>query len=109
MVSAQGDSIGQNRRELNLDTWADKCTYTGSSVAFCAVPKELPAGAGLQRSLAFGVPDRVYRIDTKTGSAVTVGEPSSPTSMTNLQVSADGSTLFYQDAKSGTLQYFRLR
>ncbi len=109
LTDGTSSTLGQNRRSIALNTWADKCTYTSSSVAFCAVPKELPAGAGLQRSLAFGIPDRVYRIDTKTGNAVTIGEPESPTSMTNLQVSADGSTLFYQDAKSGTLQYFRLQ
>ena len=109
LTDGTSSTLGENRRSIALNTWADKCTYADATTAFCAVPKNLPAGSGLQRTLAFGEPDAVYRIDTRTGSVATVGEPESPTSMTNLQVSEDGSTLYYQDAKSGTLQFFRLR
>ena len=109
LVDGTSQTLGDNRRSLALNTWADKCTYSDASTAYCAVPKQLPAGAGLQRSLAFGEPDLLYRIDTNTGAAIPVADPENAVSMTNLQVSDDGSILYYQDARTGTLQQMRLR
>lgn len=109
LVDGTSQTLGDNRRSLTLNTWADKCTYSDATTAYCAVPKQLPAGAGLQRALAYGEPDTVYRINTATGTAVQIADPESGVSMTNLQVSADGSTLYYQNEQSGTLQQLRLK
>ena len=109
LVDAQSDTMGQNRRSVALNTWADKCTYSTSTVVYCAVPQNLPAGSGLQRALAFGEPDTIYRVDTKTGSTIIVGTPETPTSMTSLVVSDDGETLYYQNALSGTIQQMQVR
>ncbi|MBU2260244.1 hypothetical protein KKC44_06620, partial [Patescibacteria group bacterium] len=67
VVNAQGDSIGSGRKSLKLDTWAEKCTFANETDLFCAVPKELDEGAGLFPELAKNTPDRLYKIDTKTG------------------------------------------
>ncbi|PIR47302.1 hypothetical protein COV06_04445 [Candidatus Uhrbacteria bacterium CG10_big_fil_rev_8_21_14_0_10_50_16] len=109
LVDGTSQTLGDNRRSLAINTWADKCTYSDATTAYCAVPKNLPPGSGLQRSLAFGLPDVVYRVDTRTGVALPIAEPEDGPSMSNLQVSDDGSILFYQDDKSGTLQRLRLR
>lgn len=109
LVDGEGDKLGQNRRSLPLNTWADKCTYASDSTAYCAVPQSLPPGSGLQRQLAFGKPDSLYRVDTKTGSISLVAVPETGIPMTNLSVSADGATLFYQHAINGTLGTIRLR
>ena len=101
--------MGSNRRSLPLNTWADKCTYSDSSTAYCAVPQNLPAGSGLQRTLAIGVPDSVYRLNTKTGFSELVAVPENNISMTSLTVADDGSTLFFQNAVTGTLEQIRLR
>ena len=107
-VDGESNTMGQNRQSLPINTWADKCTYADNTTVYCAVPKELPAGSGLQRALAITEPDTVYRIDTRTGASVMVAEPERDTTMTNLQVSADGSVLFYQNARTGTLQLMNL-
>lgn len=109
LTDGTSQTLGNNRQSLTVNTWADKCTYADSATAYCAVPKQLPAGSGLQRSLAFGEPDAVYRIDTNTGFSVQIADPESDTSMTNLQVSDDGSYLFYQDEITGVLEQIRLR
>jgi len=109
LVDARSDTLGENRRSVALNTWADKCTYSDKTVVYCAVPNNLPEGSGLQRSLAFGILDTIYRVDTNTGATTVVGVPDKPTSMTNLNVSDDGRTLFYQNSITGTLQQLQVR
>jgi hypothetical protein len=67
LVDSYGDSIGNNRQSLKLNTWADKCTFSNDSTAFCAVPKDLPTGSGMSREIAAFNYDDLYKIDLKTG------------------------------------------
>ncbi len=67
IVDSQGDSIGGNRKLLQLNTWADKCTFGNDDTAYCAVPKDLPTGAGMSRSIANYNYDDLYKIDLRTG------------------------------------------
>lgn len=109
LTDGEASTLGQNRRSIPLNTWADKCTFADDDVAYCAVPQNLPPGSGLQRELARFADDSVYRINTRTGTANVVAVPEVGVNMTNLVVSADGSTLFYQDSNAGTLEQIRLR
>ncbi|MBI2037536.1 MAG: hypothetical protein HYT15_01195 [Candidatus Magasanikbacteria bacterium] len=67
LVDSQGDGIGNNRRLLQLNTWADKCSFSNDDTIFCAVPRDLPTGAGLSRSVASFNSDDLFKIDLKTG------------------------------------------
>ncbi len=67
LVDSYGDSIGNNRKLLKLNTWADKCTFSNDNTAFCAVPKDLPTGAGMSRDIAAYNYDNLYKIDLTTG------------------------------------------
>lgn len=67
IVDAYGDDIGNNRKMLKLNTWADKCTFKDDNTVFCAVPKELPRGAGMLPEVAAGIYDNLYKIDVRTG------------------------------------------
>ncbi|MEK7131724.1 MAG: hypothetical protein AAB797_03265 [Patescibacteria group bacterium] len=67
LVDSYGDSIGNNRQSLKINTWADKCAFSNDSTMFCAVPKDLPAGAGMARDIAAYNYDDLYKIDLKTG------------------------------------------
>ncbi len=67
IVDSQGDNIGNNRKLLQLNTWADKCTFSNDDTVYCAVPKDLPTGAGMSRSIANYNYDDLYKIDLKTG------------------------------------------
>jgi hypothetical protein len=66
LVDAQGDSIGNNRKLLQINTWADKCTFSDDDTVFCAVPRDLPTGAGMSRSITNFNYDDLYKIDLKT-------------------------------------------
>lgn len=109
VVNGESNALGSNRRSLPLQTWADKCTFTDDSTAYCAVPKELPEGAGLQRELARNTPDQVYRVNIQTGATSLIGQPENQVPMSNLSVSPDGKTLFYQNARTRALETLRLR
>ncbi len=107
-VGANGDAIGSGRTDLNIHTWADKCTFADAATVYCAVPESLPNGAGLQRDIADGVPDHIVRIDLTNGSARTVGRPETDMTIQTLTVSSDGSILYFSDA-AGHLRQMRLR
>lgn len=108
ITDAFGQDIGNNRRKLNLNTWADKCTFSGTATLFCAVPRELERGVGLERRIADDVPDDLYSIDLATGARRLVARPDSDSTMTQLMVSPDGRTLTFVEMGSNILRQIRL-
>ncbi|MCX6779957.1 MAG: hypothetical protein NT034_02120, partial [Candidatus Magasanikbacteria bacterium] len=72
ITDSYGDSIGNNRQLLQLNTWADKCTFSDDNTVFCAVPRDLPQGAGILPEVAANSTDDMYKIDLKTGSKTTL-------------------------------------
>lgn len=108
LTSAQGDTIGANRRPVGLNTWAEKCTYAGSAV-FCAVPQSLERGAGLFPELSNNTPDLLYRIDPQTGLKSPIALGGGNYSMKNLSVSPDGSYLYFTDTSTNRLRRVRLK
>ena len=67
VVNAYGDDIGSARQSLAINTWANKCTFAGDKILYCAVPRDLPQGAGMLPELAAGLKDDLYKIDLQTG------------------------------------------
>ncbi|NQV90197.1 PD40 domain-containing protein [Candidatus Uhrbacteria bacterium] len=108
IVDATSSTMGDNRHSLGLNTWVDKCTWSSSTVIYCAVPLDLPKYAGLQRSLYEREPDAIYKINLSTGISTLVGIPEESTSMNNLQVSDDESLLYFSN-DSGQLELMRLK
>ena len=109
VVDAKGESIGAGRTDLNLQTWAHKCTFADSATLYCAVPNSLPEGAGLFPELAQQSVDSLYKVNLKTGAQTLVAVPDGNYNMENITVSADGSTLYFSDALSGRLRTIRLK
>lgn len=109
ITDAQGESIGANRRSIGLNTWADKCTFTDATTAYCAVPTSLQEGIGFQPTLARDIPDQIFRVNIETGTKTLVGSPLEGASVSNPSVSADGRYLFYTDARTGVLREMQLR
>lgn len=109
VVNAQGDAIGSAKRDLGVNTWADKCMFVNDFEMFCAVPDQLEPGTGLQRSLADFVPDTVYKIDIRNGAKTSIGRPEDNISISSVSASADQSVLFLTDAITGSLHKMRLK
>ncbi len=108
IIDALGESIGENRRKLNVQTWADKCGFAGNETLYCAVPTTLEKGAGIMRSLGDVGEDHLYRIDLATGSKVKIAEPDGRHTINKVIVSKDETTLFFTDKDTGKLFSIKL-
>ena len=109
IVDAAGDDIGLNRRRLNVDTWSHKCTFADTQTLYCAVPRELPTGAGLQPAVAADIPDDIYKIDMRTGLQTRVAIPEGDHTVDSIMLTPDNSYLFFTDQDDGTLNKIQLK
>jgi len=96
IVNAEGDNIGSGRQMLSLNTWADKCNFSGERYVYCAVPSTLDAGVGFAPQMADNTPDNVYRIDLQTGLKTIIPMNDYHT-ISSLFTSNDGKTLYFTD------------
>lgn len=109
IVDAYGDSISNNRQSLNLQTWASKCTFASASEVYCAVPDELPAGAGLYPELADKTQDSLYRIDLDTGSQQLVAIPDGAYNISQIVIAENQEALYFTDKFSGSVYQVKLK
>jgi hypothetical protein len=109
VVNAEGESIGTGRKNLHVETWADKCTFANNTDLYCAVPNELEAGAGLFPEMAKTTNDRLYKIDARTGLKKLVAIPDEAYNMSNLIVSENGYYLYFTDEKTKRLHKIKLK
>jgi len=103
IVNAEGNNIGANRQPLNLNTWADKCTFQNERTLFCAVPTQLDTGAGFAPSVADAIPDTIYKIDLQTGLKSEIKQDSAGHTISNMFVGSDGSKLYFTDKNQNGL------
>lgn len=104
MVDGTGTNMGSNRQPISLSTWPHKCTFASASTAYCGVPSEMPAGAGLIPSVTDAIPDQLYRVDLTTGTVARVAAPETNVNVSSLTVSDDGKTLFIHDGFTKTIK-----
>ncbi|MBT6301449.1 MAG: hypothetical protein HOJ15_03425 [Candidatus Jacksonbacteria bacterium] len=113
ITEARSDTMGENNIPLNIQTWAHKCTFTPNDErVICAVPKELPLGAGLFPELAADVEEDFYSIDIFTGQSTFLATPAAiPPGFkaTDLTLSEDGALLVFRDESRGGIYEMRLR
>lgn len=114
MSEASGENIGNNRRSIGLETWADKCTFSGSgSSVYCAVPQDLPTGAGLVPSTADELDYDIYKVTMASGLITKVATPvtdvNEGVSIERIFVSDDETVLYYQEIDSGGVYKLKLR
>jgi len=109
IVDAAGENIGANNNSLKIYTWADKCAFADDNTVYCAVPKEMPSGAGLVRRLADQEPDYIYKINLKNGTKSFIAEPDGDYTIEQIQVSEDQSKLFFTDKNSSAVYQIKLK
>ena len=108
-VDATATSMGDHRRNLGLNTWAEKCIWGTDTIMYCAVPQNLPDNAGMQPSLYETLPDSLYQVDTSNGQLSLLAIPDQNQTMKNLSVSKDQSLLYYTDAATNQLKLIHLK
>lgn len=90
------------KKTINLETWADKCTYKDNETLICAVPTTMVSGAGMQPDVMKFTPDNLYEVDVSTGSTRKIMDNVQNYTMTNLSIGPDGN-LYFIDQNDGTL------
>ena len=106
-ANSSGDQIGAGRRNLQIETWVEKCTFKDEVTVMCAVPREVPDFSGADARFVTE-PDDVYQINVTSGRISLIGSPVSDLKMFNLQLSQDQSLLFFTD-EFGQLHSMRLK
>jgi hypothetical protein len=109
LVNAKGDNIGSDRTSLQIETWAEKCTFANSNEVYCAVPKTLEKGAGLYPDLALKTSDDLYRIDLSTGQKELIAIPNGAYNVSSIIVSEDQKNIFFTDYSSNQIYKVRLK
>lgn len=106
VVSAAGSTIGSNRKLLNINTWASKCTFGATDTTlYCAVPGTLERGAGFAPELANNTADLIYKIDVTTGARTLVNTGDTLSVVDQLFVSeAEDQLYFTQSVRSGVYE-----
>lgn len=109
VTSADTSALGRNRRNLNIQTWADKCVWTSDAELLCGVPQGLPDNAGLQRSGFSTLPDDLYRINLTTGASTKISTPGQNYPISNPVLNRDKTKLIFSDAETGKLYSYDLK
>lgn len=109
VVRAEADSIGQERTNLNLATWAEKCSFIGNSDIYCAVPESLPVGAGLIPEIAETTADNLYHINLNTGEKNMIAIPENAVNISQVMVNSNQNILYFTDKTNGQLYSINLK
>jgi len=109
IVGASGETIGANRSSLELNTWADKCTFASNTEVYCAVPENLEPGAGMFPELANRTKDDLYKIDLNTGAKSLIAVPDGAFNISQIIVPNNQNFLYFTDKSTGRLYQIRLR
>jgi len=109
IVEAQGEKIGNNRRSLDLATWADKCTFSNNDTVYCAVPQSLPEGSGIFKNDFDTTACDIYKIDLTTGFRNKVAVPEGEHNIGDIMVSQNEKYLYFVSQNDGKLYKINLQ
>lgn len=107
IADSAGENIGNNRRSLPINTWIEKCSFASNTQLICAVPKEMPVGAGLAPGIQAELEDEIYSIDTTTGQSTRIAVPNTSLSAKKILVTPDKQTA-YIEAYNGAIYSIQL-
>jgi len=109
IVDAKGDEIGNNRKNINLETWANKCTFAQSDNIYCAVPEYLPEGSGIFPELAETTKDNLYKINPYTGNKKLIAKPEGSYNISQIISDEDENYLYFTDKVNQNIHKIRLK
>ncbi len=110
ITDCYGQDIGNNNLSLGLNTWADKCVFSpNGEELYCAVPRELPQGAGFYPEMNTDIVDDFYKINLKTGQKILIAQPAGDYNVKDPFLSPDGKYLYFTDKRSNQVKRIQLK
>lgn len=106
IASASAENIGDNRRSIGLQTWAEKCAFSNNQTLYCAVPSSLPFGAGFDKSSTYEIKDNIYEINISTGSKKLIAVLEGDYSIKKIIIKDNN--LYFTDNNDGSLHKISL-
>jgi hypothetical protein len=108
LVDASGDTINNNRRSFDLQTWASKCTFASNTEIYCAVPETLERGSGLYPELADKTKDDLYKIDLSAGTKKLIAVPDGAYNISQVLVDENQDYLYFTDKQTDLIYKIKL-
>lgn len=102
IANGSPDTVGENRRLLDVSTWASKCAVADDRFVYCGVPTRLDTGAGFAPDLAKQTPDRLIKIDTATGIKTEIPLQNNYT-IDSITLDPNGKDLYFTDKNQSGL------
>lgn len=109
IVDGSGESMGANRKRIELQTWTNKCVFADAVTAYCGAPRELPRGAGLIPAIADDISDFLYEVNTETGTVTRLAIPETAINVKSIAVNDDASMLFVHDRFTNTIKRIQIK
>ena len=100
------DTINSSRRPIELNTWANKCSWFNETTLYCAVPSSLEQGAALQPDAVQKGQDNIFRINLKNGDKTNLGPVDGVNEVSQISISTDGKTAYTVNKATGTVNRF---
>ncbi len=102
ITNAAPGTAGTERKLLNVNTWANKCTFADDRYVYCGIPTSLDTGAGLVPAIADQTPDKIFKIDTQTGVKTELTTDGTHV-IANMFIGEDGKTVYFTDKNQNGL------
>lgn len=107
--SGEPSTMGAGRKNLHIQTWADKCVWADDSNLYCGVPQGLPINAGIQRSDFATYPDDVYHINLLNGTFQKINTPDQTHPIRQPVLNRDHSKFIFADTETGKIYSYDIQ
>lgn len=92
---------GIYKKRIELNTWAEKCSFYNNDIIYCGVPQYLEEMMGTNPNYAMDINDDIYRIDLNKNSIQKI--ITTERNVEKIMVSNDEKTLYFTDRRTGRL------
>ncbi|MCD4705561.1 hypothetical protein K8R61_00585 [bacterium] len=92
---------GVYKKRIELNTWAEKCSFYDNDIIYCGIPQYLEKMMGINPNHAIDINDDIYRINLKKNSIQKI--ITTKRNVEKIMVSNDEQILYFIDRRTGRL------
>ena len=92
---------GVYKKRIELNTWAEKCSFYDNDIIYCGVPQYLEEMMGINPNYAMDINDDIYKINLNKNSVEKIAE--TKRNVEKIMVSDGEKILYFTDRRTGRL------